>query len=257
MEKNPYKRLIESESIKRNKTRQAIPGFYNFEPSLYNLLLKMPFCTGKLADDEDIELIKIQDLFQFYVYDFPFKVRNIFSLMEIGSYSDASTLFRSLVESFIIYKYFILTKDGTGLSNYYSRKTKKSIRDIIDKVVPGYYDSIFAELCKSTHSDPLMLAILRGNVSKNAPIKTNINNINLDWFSIITNQLEPLIIGYINLYKEVYPNNSLESNNDIKRDLDIVNSFIVQNIKYRKNKFPNQKEMIDYYNKIIEIEKQA
>lgn len=79
----------------------------------------------------------------------------------------------------------------------------------------------------------------------------------MDWFSIITNQLEPLIIGYINLYKEVYPNNSLESNNDIKRDLDIVNSFIVQNIKYRKNKFPNQKEMIDYYNKIIEIEKQA
>ncbi len=101
LEKNPHKKLIESESIKRNKIRQAIPCFYNFEPFLYNLLLEMPFCTGKLADDEDIELIKIQDLFQFYVYDFLFKVRNIFSLMEFGSYSDASTLFRSLVESFI------------------------------------------------------------------------------------------------------------------------------------------------------------
>ena len=53
--------LIESELIKRNKTRQAIPGFYNFEPSLYNLLLRMPFCTGKLADDNDIELIKLKE----------------------------------------------------------------------------------------------------------------------------------------------------------------------------------------------------
>ena len=51
--------------------------------------------------------------------------------------------------------------------------------------------------------------IFRGNVSKSVPIKSNINNINLDCFSYVTNQLEPLIIGTIELYKYVYPNNIL------------------------------------------------
>ena len=45
----------------------------------------MPFKKEKLAADEDIKMIKIQDLFQFFIYDFPFKIRNIYNLMEIGS----------------------------------------------------------------------------------------------------------------------------------------------------------------------------
>ena len=75
------------------------------------------------------------------------------------------------------------------------------IKDIFEKVIPGYYDSLYSELCKATHSNPLLQAIFRGNVSKSVPIKSNINNINLDWFSYVTNQLEPLIIGTIELYK--------------------------------------------------------
>ena len=100
----PYQTLLKSEKIKQNKTKSEIPGFYNFIPSVYNVFIKMPFIHGTLAEDIDTELIKIQDLFQFFVYDFPFKARNIYNLMEIGSYFDATILFRSLVKSFIIYK---------------------------------------------------------------------------------------------------------------------------------------------------------
>ena len=170
----PYQTLLKSEKIKRNKTKSEIPGFYNFIPSVYNVFIKMPFIHGTLAEDIDTELIKIQDLFQFFVYDFPFKASNIYNLMEIGSYFDATILFRSLVESFIIYKYYILKKDGTGLSNYFLGNSKMRIKDIFEKVIPGYYDSLYSELCKATHSNPLLQAIFRGNVSKSVPIKSNI-----------------------------------------------------------------------------------
>ena len=52
----------------------------------------------------------------------------IFNLMKIGNYCDVGILFRSLLESFIVYKYFILNKDGTGLLKYYEVDyTKKEI----------------------------------------------------------------------------------------------------------------------------------
>lgn len=249
----PYQTLLKSEIIKRNKTKSEIPGFYNFIPSVYNVFIKMPFIHGTLAEDDDTELIKIQDLFQFFIYDFPFKVRNIYNLMEIGSYFDAAILFRSLVESFIIYKYYILRKDGTGLSNYFSGNSKIRIKDIFEKVLPGYYDSIYSELCKTTHSNPLIQAIFRGNIAKATPLKSNINNINLEWFSYVTNQLEPLILGTIELYKYVYPNNTLFADKNTKDYLDCIYSFINGNIEDQKKNYPRQKEMIDYYNNLIKI----
>lgn len=257
MSRNYYNILINSEKIKIQKTQKEIPGFYEFLPILFNVLLQMPFCTGKLCDENDIEMVKIQDLFQFFIYDTSFKVKNIIYLMEIGSYCDACILFRSLLESFIIYKYFILSKDGSGLSKYFetdrSKRSKQRIKDIFEKVIPNFYDDLYDELCMNTHSNPLIQAIFRGNVSKNEPIKSRIDNINIDWFSYIANQLLPLIIGIIDLYKYVYPNNTLENNKQLKHDLDTVYKFIYDDIEERKIEFPNQLKMIEYYNQIIKI----
>ena len=66
------------------------------------------------------------------------------------------------------------------------------------------------------------------------------------------------LLIWIDLCKESKIEEFVEARKTIEIWLDyIVNSFIVGNIEYRKNNFPNQKEMINYYNKIIEIEKQA
>ena len=55
----PYEMLVKSEVIKREKTKNKIPGFYNFISSIYNVFIKMPFKKKKLAADEDIKMIKI------------------------------------------------------------------------------------------------------------------------------------------------------------------------------------------------------
>lgn len=257
MDKSPYITLINSEKIKREKTQQEIIGFYNFIPNVYNVFMLMPYCCGKLCDNNDKELVLIQDLFQFYIYDVPFKVKNIVDLLEIGSYCDAGILFRTLLESFIIYKYFILNKDGIGLSKYfevdYTKRSTKRIKDIFESIVPNFYDDLYAELCLKTHGNPLIQAIMRGNVSKDKPLKSNINNINLDWFSYISNQLLPLLIGIADLYKYAYPNNTLTKNDTTKKELKIVYDFIYSDINDRQKSFSDQRKMIEYYNQIIKI----
>lgn len=251
--KQPYLVLVESEEIKRNKTISSISELYNCIPYIYNILLKLPFCVGKLAEDDDFNMIKIQDVFQLYMYDFPFKVRNIYSLMEIGSYSDAAILYRSLIESFIFYKYYIINKDGYGLSKYIFRESKRTIKDIFEAVIPGYYNDIYSQLCNFTHSNPLLQGLFRGNVSKDKPLKTDINNINIDWFGYIHNQLIPLIIGIVEMYKIVFPNNKITENDVLMEDLEYVYKFVRNDVNYRKEYFPDQTKMIDYYDKIIEM----
>lgn len=251
--KEPYITLLESEEIKKNKTRAEIPGFYNFIPHVYNTLLKLHTLTGELAKDEDRNLIKIQDVFQLFIYDVPFKIKNIFNLMEIGGYADAVILYRSFVESFIVYKYFILTNNGEGLSKYVLEEHKMRIKDIFEKTIPGYYESLYSEMCKFIHGNPLVTAIFHGNVTENIPLKTNIFNINLKWFSYISNQLMPLIIGVIEMYKVVFPNNTIEENYKVKNEIDLIYNFIKNDINDRETSFPQQKKMIDYYNKIIDM----
>lgn len=249
----PYLLLLESEKMKKEKTEKAVLGFYSFIPHVYNVFMKLPFYVGKLADDDDENMIKIQDTFQFFIYDFPFKIRNIFSLMEIGSYADAAILFRSCVESFICYKYYILKKDGDGLSKYTLRQSKRSIKDIFEDVIPGYYDGIYAELCYFTHGNPLTQALFRGNVSKEEPLKTDINNININYFGYVLNQLLPLILGAFDLYSIVFPNNTAKKDSNLNDDWEAVCQFIQKDISDRKAQYPEQSEMIDCYNKIIKV----
>lgn len=249
----PYDILINSEITKRKKMYQQLPGIYKFLPHVYNVLMKLPFYTGKLCDDDDLNMVKIQDAFQFFLYDLSFKIRNIISLIEIGSYHDAGILFRSFVESFIYYKYYIEKNDGDGLSNYILRKSRRSIKDIFEAVVPGYYDDIYSTLCCFAHNNPFTQAVFRGNISRQIPLASNINNINLDWFSYIYNQLLPLIIGCIEMYNKVYPNNTIKQDLKLLEEKEYIYKYIKNDIEDRKRLYPKQEKMIDYYNKLIMI----
>ncbi len=61
------------------------------------------------------------------------------------------------------------------------------------------------------------------------------------------------MIGIINFFELVYPNNILNYDKQMKKNVEIVKDFIFKDIKDREESFPKHKEMIDYYNKIISI----
>ena len=78
-------------------------------------------------------------------------------------------------------------------------------------------------------------------------------NCKLEYYSYVMNQLLPLPIGVVNLYKLVFPNNAMGMDSEMSKDLNIVTEFIENDIADRRTLYPSQIPMIDCYNKIIEV----
>ena len=249
-----YDRLIESEKIKIKKTKDAFGKELEFVGHIYNYFLILPFSTGELCDDSDLNAVKIQDAFQRYIYDIPFKIRSIYKLLEIANYADAAILLRTLIESTIVYKFYISRNDGDGLSKYILRKSGRSIKDIMEKVLPNYYDSIYASLCKFTHGDIFAQTIFRSNVSAKDYTTTNIENINSKWFYYVSNQTISIIPCIFDMYDMVFPNNVVFDNQELvserKYIVDTIRNFIEM---MTKNDTKNE-TFYHYYKELIKGE---
>lgn len=251
-----YNLMVESEETKKIKTYNTLKGLYSILPMMYDTLWKINEFRGELADNTEQDLLKIQDLFQFFLSEFPYKIRSIFILSEVGNYSDACILLRSLIETFFYFKYYIVKNNGSKLSSYVMQDKKNTtrIKDIMEFIAPNYYETQYAELCKFTHGNPLLLGIFRGNVDKSQPLKYSIFNINIDWYSYILNSTMPLIIGMFNMFEKVYKNNTIKKFKPLENDIKKVKEFIINDMNERYSLYPKQRKMIDMYRKIIHFE---
>lgn len=248
-----YTLMIEGEENKRTKSILLLSGLYNILPVIYDALWKINEFRGEQAKEYDIQLIKIQGLFQFFLAEFPYKIRDIFLLAEIGNYSDSCILLRSLVETFIYFKYYIVNNDGDGLSKYVTRECKTKIKDIMEAIAPGYYYNEYAQLCKFTHGNPMILGLFRGNVNKSQPFKYDINGINIDWYSYIINLTFPIIVGMFNMFEIVYSKNTIKTFKPLEEEIECVKKFVLNDINERYEKYPRQRDTVDRYRKIIEF----
>lgn len=251
-----YDMLIESEQTKQIKSHQTLKGLYNIMPIIYDTLFKMNEFRGQVVGTDEQDLLTIQDLFQFFSYEFPYKIRSIFLLTEIGNYGDAAILLRSLIETFFYYKYFLIKKDGKKLSEYVMQDKKSTIRikDIMEYIAPTYYDTVYDNLCKFTHGDPFITGVFRGNVSKKDVLLHNMYNINIGWFSYILNNCLPIIKGYFNMFGKIYRNNTINTSKQLMNNISIIEEFIDRDMNSRFNQYEKQRPTIELYKKIISFE---
>ena len=245
-----YDKLIESEKKKIKKTNEAFGKEFEFVGHIYNHLLILPFSTGKLCDDSDINAIQIQDAFRQYIYEVPFKIRSIYKLLEIANYADAAILLRTLIESTLVYKFYVYKNDGDGLSRYILRKSGRSIKDIMESVLPGYYDSIYASLCNFTHGDIFAQKIFRSNVSAK-DTTTNINNIYHKWFYYVSNQTISIIPCIFDMYDVVFPNNTISENLELVKERRYVVDTILKFIEEMTMNDVEKKAFYHYYKELI------
>lgn len=225
---------------------------YDILDLIYDNLLKINEFRGEYEKD-DIELYKIQEQFQFFLTEFPYKFRSIILLMEIGNYTDASIILRSLIETFCFFKYYAVKNQGQKLIEYINqdKKSKIRIKDIMEDIAPGFYDKEYALLCNSSHGNPNLMGILRGNVDRNNYLKYNMYNINEDWASMIINLTLPLIVGMFNMFDFIFKDSKIKSFKSLDDNIKIVLDFINSDIVNRYERFPKQREMIDKYKMMI------
>lgn len=248
-----YTIMLESEVAKKQKSYLTLRGLYNILPKIYDCLFKMNEYRGELAKIDNENLLRIQDLFQFFSYDFVYKIRSIFIICEIGNYADSAIILRSLTETFFYYKYYIIKNDGQKLGNYVNQDKRNTtrIKDIMEYIAPGYYESVYDELCMFAHGNPFITGLFRGNCGKKDILKHSMYNINVDWFSIIINMTLPLILGYIDMFKKVYSKNTLNKSKRLTNNIKEVENYITKDLEDRYKLFENQRDMIDLYKMII------
>lgn len=251
-----YQIMIDSEKIKKEKCYSTLKGLYTILPLIYDTLLKINEFRGELAKDTEEDLLRIQDLFQFFAVDFPYKIRSIIMLSEIGNYSDACIILRSLTETFFYFKYYIVKNNGKKLSSYVMQDKKNTtrIKDIMEFIAPTFYDTQYDELCNFAHGNPLSVGLFRGNVDKTDPLKYNAYNINVDWYGYILNLTMPLIVGFFNMFNQVYKNNTIKTYKMLEKNIEKVKEFIINDMNERYIVYPKQRKTIDMYRKIIEFE---
>ena len=104
--------MPKSEEAKKQKSYIMLNGLYSILPKMYDFLFKMNEYRGELAKIDDKNLLRIQNLFQYFSYDFGYKIRIIYVLCEIGNYADAAIILRPLTETFFYYKYYIIKNNG-------------------------------------------------------------------------------------------------------------------------------------------------
>ena len=246
-----YDKLIESEKEKIKKTKEAFGKEFEFVGHIYNYLLILPFSTGKLCDDSDINAIQIQDAFHQYIYEIPFKIRSIYKLLEIANYADAAILLRTLIESTLVFKFYISKNDGDGLSKYILRKENApSIHKIMKAVLPGFYDDVYSSLCEFTHGNIFAQTVFRSNVSANNTT-TNINNIYHKWFYYVSNQTISIIPCIFDMYDVVFPNNTISENLELVKERKYVVDTILRFIEEMTANDAEKKSFYHYYKELI------
>lgn len=251
-----YNIMLESEETKKQKTYFTFRGLYNVLPKIYDCLFKMNEYRGELAKINDENLLRIQNIFQFFSYDFAYKIRSIFILCEIENYADAAIILRSLTETFFYYKYYIIKNNGKKLGEYVNQDKKNTtrIKDIMEFIAPGYYDSIYNELCMFAHGNPFITGLFRGNCEKKDLLRHSMYNINNDWFSIIINMSLPLILGYITMFKKVYKKNTIHCSKRLTNNINEVEKYINNDLDDRYKLYENQRKAIDLYRIIINFD---
>ena len=230
-----YKLMLESEETKRSKSYLSLRGLYAKIPILYDTLFKLNEYRGKVSSSKDINLLMIQDLYSLYTMQF---------------------IEYTLIESFFYFKYYIIKNDGKKLSDYVAHNKKSTIRikDIMEFIAPSYYDTVYDELCKFTHGDPLIIGLFRGNVNKKDKLKHSMYNINIDWFSYILNLSLPLINGYFNMFRVVYKNNTINTSSRLSKNIKDIEDFINKDLSDRYKLYERQRNTIELYKKIINFD---
>jgi hypothetical protein len=259
--KKYYERMMTAENIKRKETEQELNQLYLFMEDIYNALWNLKDCMNLSKTEKNEDIIALQDAFQLYSFDFPYKVRSIFSLMEIGSYADAICVLRTIVEAEIYYKYFAKRNDGKGLKKYILQNEKHVIKliNIFEAEVPGFYDSKdgYDFMCQSTHCNPLMIAVLNKNDDSHGLLSHRMDKINQNGIKIIINYLLPFIYMHFENYKIIFKENTISNDNDLNKCIATIEDKIKKEIGERLLDNPNNeviKKQTDYYNILMNFD---
>lgn len=199
--------ILNQESGVEKETQYKLKGFYDKAMEGINLLISLQYLMPMRKDDltdEDRYFSYVHSWFYMSIFTF----RSCVLLLSRGYYFEASLLNRNLVEVLVKMRYFLnhkeKLKEFENIEALQTGKPKMNFRLMFDEVFPGFYEKYRLESHVAHGGIGARLMKIKYHSATHAEVDQGV--VYNEWRAgSIVNSFGVYFLGYIRLYKKLYP----------------------------------------------------
>lgn len=214
-----YEDLIVTEQQVFIITSDRMKGFYKEGPKFIDLGFYLQQSFGEM-EDVSTPFGELQSIAYMHYVQLPYTLKLIFEQIMKGYYLESQILIRHLFETLVHLKYFYKHPGDIKLHVENNIAIKRMVDDITKKPLYEYY----RHLCSYTHGF-IMKDIHRTDRKAN---KTYLGNIyNEDNCTVPINYFTELMLGFINIYEQIYPKNLIAEYVEVKSLINYIKNWCI------------------------------
>ncbi|WP_125226345.1 DUF5677 domain-containing protein [Leptospira neocaledonica] len=180
----------------------------------------------------------------------PFKFESVYILLNKGYYLESLPIIRKLYEIFIKIRYFMKFPDKAEDHLVNGKRTKFKVlfnefSTVEDVFYQRYYGKLLSEL---VHGG---LGEVTFTLDREFDYAHRSNKLDMKMLSFPLNMYHFILIGYINLVKELERNYNLLLSTDFEQDRNLFEVYMSNWQKSQLESFPENKEFFEYLTPII------
>lgn len=240
--------LYESELDTAIKTTRRLKGVSEYFPRINDIFLKIPYFFGDV-DTGSTETSEFQNIAKATYMQLPYTFRSLCILYDNGYYLEGMIIFRHLIESFIMLKYF--NKYPAKLVGHITQTKRVNFSAMFNEFSMGFNDLYYKSQYSEAAHGLVYKDIHRTNREDNSnPIVQMGCDYNEDHATYLLNNLVPIIYGFLNLFSVFYPQNTIESNATLCGEFEEVLVWLESSMKGHKEANPRS---VTYYSHIEKL----
>lgn len=233
--------LIESEEKTSAVTSNCLKGFAEHYLIILDVMLKFPYFS-KL---EEITTLtgEFQSIAMISYIQAPYSFRSMYGLYEKGYYIESLLIYRHLIEAFIQLKYF--HKYPQKLMEHIKQTKRVNFSVMFNEFSPGYYKRFYCgQLSEAAHGLVYKDIHRVERFSKDTARTIMGCEFSEVRASHVMNQIVALMFGYINNFRNFFPNNNLDEDKKILRKFNYVIEWLELSMEGHKKVNPSS---LDWY----------
>ena len=239
--------MYDIESLKASEletelhTSLRLNGYYDLIPKVIDLLFTLQYMEGQL-DDINTFYGGFQSRADVDFSQLPYTYNSVFLLINKGYYLEATILVRNLFETLVQLRYFYKNPE---LMKLHIEGKYISFKDMMSNITRKDIYKRYRTLCSYSHGFVMKDLQRTFRENKENPTRMLGNFYYERNCSIVLNFIFDLLIGFLEAYKCVFPNNTIGSNEEVSEKYYEVLEWCIGGRESHKNMFPDS---IEFHN---------
>jgi hypothetical protein len=206
--------LAEAEVLVASQSDADLPGAVEHFPPIVDTFYALSYRTN-LDENAQPPWDEFQALARGYYNQLPRTFWVCRMAARNGNYLESNIIFRSLLERFVVLKYF-LANDARFLQHQRatSFRNRVSFYDMFEAFSPGFYSVYYSLYSVFSHGGPGQAVFSLQELPDGRRFEEPLPSYSRDFYSMCLNQLTMLAAGYLWHFADFFPDNNLSDHPD-------------------------------------------